>query len=114
MKEAIKKFLDGGRDGRNILADTTVLEMGFDPKFVKRFTVTHKAGNGKYSLYDNKNMPVKSLNGVCELDFLYGIAREIGADTTAADNIMGRRSCAQALIESINKKVNDGTMEKNT
>jgi len=108
---AIRKYLDTyGADGHTIIKAEALPEMGFDSEFVAKFAYDHKSGkHPKEKIFDKHGNVFESLYGVYTLDFLYGIATDIGADKTAAHQKMGRGFQAQELVRAINAVIKEDT-----
>lgn len=102
--DAIKTFLNEyGGDGHALIDPKGLVKMGFSEKFVKQFTFVHKSGKSyKETIFDNSGNRIEKIEGVYSLSFAYGIAANIGADTTAAQSKMGRGFQAQELAVAIN------------
>jgi hypothetical protein len=102
--EAINKYLEEwGADGHTIIKAEALVGYGFTQDFVDKFSYSHKSdGTAKGSLTDNSGKPVDSIKGVYSLEFLYGIAKDIEADTAIAHTKMGRGFQAGELCIAIN------------
>jgi len=105
--EAIKKYIEVyGADGHSILDPTQMVEFGFEQEFVNRFSYDHASGKSyKETLFDTNGNPLQSCLGVYTLDFLYGIAKDIEADTQFAERKMGRGFQASELITAIKEAI---------
>lgn len=103
--EAIRTYLkEVGADGHGIYKPEYLVKMGFEVAFVAKYTVREKSGKSyKSQLFDNSGNPVPYIDGVYALSFLYGIAENIGADTSEAMSKMGRGFQAQCLCSAISK-----------
>lgn len=106
--EAISNYLKKfGGDGHAIIIPEALVKMGFDVKFVAPYIFVEKSGkHPKEQLFDNEGNAVKELEGVYSLSFAYGIAANIGADTTKAYEKMGRGFQAQELYVAIDNVIN--------
>jgi transcription elongation factor Elf1 len=106
--EAIRKYLaEVGADGHSILKPEVLIVMGFDKNFVTRFTERIKSGKSyKEQIFDSDGRLIPYLDGVYALRFLYGIANNIGADTSYANMKTGRGFQAQELVKSISAAIN--------
>lgn len=106
-KDAIQKYLNEvGGDGWTIFKPEYLVGLGFEEKFVKKFTYKEKSGKGKFQLYDQQGSPVPFIIGVYALTFIYGIAEDVGADMTGAHSKNGRGFQAQELVIAIDKVLN--------
>ena len=101
--EAINKYIEqAGGDGHTIFKDEYIRGMGFSNEFVDKFASDHSSGNtGKSTIFDDRGNVMETCMGVYALDFLYGIAKDVGADMTIAHSKMGRGFQAQALVIAI-------------
>jgi len=109
-KEAVKKYLETwGGEGHAIIVAESLVKMGFDFEFVARFARDHQSGKHyKEMIFDRSTgQPMDSCYGVYSLDFSYAVARDIGADTTAALAKGGRGSQAGCLYAAINNKLKE-------
>jgi len=109
-KEAIKKYIEKvGANGHAIFKAKFISDMGFTDEFVGRYAVNHESGEGyKSTIFDTATgNPFKSCYGVYGLNFLYGIANDIGADTTKANGKFGRGSQAGCLCVAIEEKLGE-------
>ena len=105
-KEAIQKYLERfGGDGHSIITSSSLVEMGFDPEFVAKYTRDHESGEScKDIIFDiNSGNPFRSCHGVYTLEFSYAIAKDLEADITEARSKMGRGFQAQSLVLAINE-----------
>jgi hypothetical protein len=107
--DAIAKFLKAyGGDGHSIIKTQAVIGYGFSDEFVGRFSRKIQSGNDyKSALFDNDGKAVEALTGVPALEFAYGIAADIGADTTKAGQKFGRGSQAGCLSVAIADKLKE-------
>lgn len=96
-----------GGDGHSILR-VSALD-GVNAAFVQAVTRTYESdgGMGKGQLFTNGE-PVDSLTGIYTLDALTLAAQVLGADTTKADQMMGRGFRARALTDAIRAKILGG------
>ena len=100
--EVVNKYLEEvGADGHSILKPEYLINIGFTFDFVAKYAYRQKAGKGKERLYDDTGKSVAYMDGVYALDFLYGIAENVGADTSEARSKMGRGFQAQELCRAI-------------
>jgi hypothetical protein len=106
-KAAIEKYLkEVGGDGHGIYAPEKFLKMGFDQEFVERYSFVHESdGSLKGSIYDDNLRVLPEVKGVYALDFIDGIADDVGADKTEANRKMGRGFRAQCLVMAIRKSI---------
>lgn len=106
MAEYIEKV---GGDGHTIFKDSYIRAMGFTDAFVDRFCESHESGDSaKETIFSTKDgKPMPECRGVYGLNFLYGIADDIGADTKIACSKMGRGFQAQELAKAIQNKLEE-------
>ena len=106
---AVTRYItEVGRDGHSIFKQSMFLEMGFTKDFVDKYTYEMESGEGyKETIFDHNGKRINKCVGVYSLDFLYGVANDMGADTTVARNKMGRGFQAGELIIAINKKLEE-------
>lgn len=107
--KAVQKFVtEAGGDGHSLLYPKFFTDMGFDSEFVNRFTHEHKSdGTAKGSIVANSGKRIDKVIGVYVLDFAYGVAYDIGADTGPANRKMGRGFQAQELATAINNRLKE-------
>jgi hypothetical protein len=108
--EAIKQYIEKvGGDGHTIFKDSFIRDMGFTDEFVDRFCSDHESGEGvKSTIFSTKDgKPMPECRGVYGLNFIWGIADDIGADTQIASGKMGRGFQAQELAVAIQKKLEE-------
>jgi len=106
--KAVQQFVkEAGGDGHTLFYPKFFTDMGFDSEFVNKFTHEHESdGSHKGSIYkDGKR--VEKVAGVYVLDFAYGVAYDIGADTGPANRKMGRGFQAQELAVAINNRLKE-------
>ena len=109
-KEAIEQYLEKvGGDGHTIFKDSFIRDMGFTDDFVDRYCEDHESGDGvKATIFSTKDgKPMPECRGVYGLCFAYGIAHNIGADTSEAASKMGRGFQAQELVIAIREKLKE-------
>ena len=108
--DAIRKYIEEvGGDGHTIFKASYIKELGFTEEFVARYAYDHQSGEGyKATIFDtNSGNPFKSCYGVYGLDFIYGIANDIGADCSIAHTKMGRGFQAQEVAKAIKDKLKE-------
>jgi len=107
--KAVRKFVEAaGCDGHTLFYPKFFTDMGFDSEFVNKFTHEHESdGTAKGSIVSNSGKRISKVAGVYVLDFAYGVAYDIGADTGPANRKMGRGFQAQELAVAILKKLEE-------
>jgi hypothetical protein len=98
----ITEFLRG-IDGHDLLDPKEFIDAGFDPEFVKKFETVHKSGRHPKEWIFVNGVKVKSMKAVFALQFIRGLAQEIGADTKPGDSMMGRGFAYNCHVDSILK-----------
>lgn len=94
-------------DGHAFVDADVITEMGFHPDVVATFTREHKSNlsNPMYCIFDGNGDVIESLIAVNELEFLWIVAVEIGADIAEASWKNGRGTQARNLGDAIVTKL---------
>ena len=83
-------YLEG--DGHGLYDSSLLLGMNIPAELVDPLTKTHKAGRGKYQLFDREGAPVSELTAVYSLDLYRAMAKDLGVSPS---RMLGRGSEAR-------------------
>ena len=102
------ELLDG--NGHQVISARYYLKRGVPEVYVLPAWGWHPSGEGKAALYNSHTgEPVEGTWGINNLEWLYFIARAVGA--TDYGDYFGRGTQAQAISEAIEKVVRPGLKE---
>ena len=80
-----------------------LVAMGFPAEFIIDQIDVYESSPGY--IYQFNGTPVKELIGIAHSSLIWAIAKEIGADTSAASNLTGESFRTEAIINAIRKVI---------
>jgi len=100
--DLLREFLSEP-SGHSFWADTAFIRLGFDPAVVASLSRHHESSSRDpmQTITDMNGNVVESLDSVYELEFLWILAREVGADVREAATKYGRGTQARLLAAAI-------------
>lgn len=103
--DAVRNALDV--DPWTIYEPSRFINAGLPESFVNKFVRVFKSDtrDPKSTIFNDDGEVIKQLKGVYALDILWGIAREMGADTSEAETKSGRGFIARCLKDAIKEKL---------